>query len=427
MRPSLQRLALIALAAVLAHPAVAQRPERCRVQFSTSGTGGFVASPTGETRWASGGVRLGCIGQRVSVTTDSAVVYPGGDVDFVGRVRYRDTTVTIAATRATFRRATETWEARGDVTIHNLETGSTVRGPAVDYLRAAAGVRDSSEVYATGRPRVDYFEDDSSTAEREPYRIVADRLRSRGKSLVWAGGRVTIDRSDLAARGDSMRLDTGPSDDGSLLGGTPEFRGLGADSFLVRGSRIDFTFERRSVSGVLAQGKAHVERKDWTLEADTIALAVRAQSVQQINAWSRTRQSEGVSSRYALRGDSVVIETPDERLSGLRTFGRGWVAGGVDSASGERNWLSGDTVLAIFAAADSADTSASRLSRLEAHQDAHSFQHIAPQQRGARAGLSYVTAENIVVFMKPAGNEEVERVEATGGVQGVQLDPSGGG
>lgn len=419
---------LLGLIVGVAASAAAQQSGRCRIQFSTSGTGGFVSSPAGETRWASGGVRLGCIGQRVSVTTDSAIVYPSGDVDFVGRVRYSDTTVTIAATRATFRRATETWEARGDVAIRNLETGSTVRGPAVDYLRAAAGVRDSTEVYATGRPRVDYYDADSAAAgetEREPYKIVADRLRSRGKSLVWAGGRVTVDRSDLAARGDSMRLDTGVRDDGSLLGGKPEFRGLGADSFLVRGARIDFTLEHRAVSGVLAQVDAHVERKDWTLDADTIALAVHDRAVQQINAWGT--QATGASSRYALRGDSMVIETPGEQLRKLQSFGNGWVGGAVDSATGERSWLAGDTVLALFERADSADTAATRLSRLEAHVDARSYQQVAPENPGERAGLSYVRASDILIFMKPEGSEQVERVEARGAVQGVQLDPSDGG
>lgn len=423
-------LAALGFALCLAPPLAAQRPERCRIQFSTSGTGGFATTPAGETRWASGGVRLGCIGQAVQVTTDSAIVHPGGDVDFVGRVRYRDTTVTIAATRATFRRATETWEARGDVAIRNLETGSTVRSPSVDYLRAVAGVRDSAEVYATGRPRVDYFEDDSTTTKREPYRIVADRLRSRGKSLVWAGGRVTVDRSDLAARGDSMRLDTGERDNGSLLGGPPVFRGLGADSFLVRGARIDFSLEDRQVTGVLSQGGAHAERNDWKLDADTIALAVRTQTVQQINAWSGSRPSTGTSSRYALRGDSLVIETPAGRLSGLRTYGSGWVAGEVDSTTSERNWLSGDTVLAVFQATDSAggaDSSASRLTRLEARHDARSYHVVAPEKPGERAGLAYVHAASIVIHMKPDGSETVDKVEAVGVVAGVQLDPAGGG
>ena len=60
--------------------------------------------------------------------------------------------------------------------------------------------------------------------------IVADRVRFKGNDRLWAGGKVTIDRSDFAARGDSLRLDTGTADDGTLLGERPELRGLGTDS-----------------------------------------------------------------------------------------------------------------------------------------------------------------------------------------------------
>ena len=45
--------------------------------------------------------------------------------------------------------------------------------------------------------------------------------------------RVTIDRSDLSARGDSLMLDTGTGDQG-MLTGEPLFRGLGSDSFDLR-------------------------------------------------------------------------------------------------------------------------------------------------------------------------------------------------
>lgn len=419
-------LAGLALASGVTASLGAQQPERCRIQFSTSGAGGFSSTAAGETRWASGGVRLGCVGQNVRVTTDSALVNPGGDVEFIGQVRYRDTTVTIAATRATFRRASETWEARGDVVIRNLESGSTMRGPAVDYLRAVSGVRDSAEVYATGRPKVDYFDTDSVTPEREPYRIVADRLRSKGKSLIWGGGRVTVNRSDLAAKGDSMRLDTGKQDNGTLLGGTPEFRGLGADSFVVRGARIDFTLEHRTISGVLAQGQAHTERKDWRLDADTIALAVHDRAVQLIDGWGHGKPAEGTSGRYAVRGDSVVIDTPGKVLTGLRSFGHGWVAGAVDSATGERNWMSGDSVIAIFEPSDSVGGEQSRLVRLEAHHDARSYHQMEPAKGETRGGLAYVRASSIVIFLKPDGSEQVDKVEAVGAVSGVQLDPADG-
>ena len=56
-------------------------------------------------------------------------------------------------------------------------------------------------------------------------------MRFKGNDKIWAGGKVTIDRSDFAARSDSMRLDTGAGSDGTLIGGEPILRGLGTDSF----------------------------------------------------------------------------------------------------------------------------------------------------------------------------------------------------
>lgn len=357
---------------------------------------------------------------------DSAVAFPNGDVEFVGHMRYRDTSVVITASRAYYRKVRETWETRGDVVVRDLETGSTIRGPTIDYLRAAAGMRDSAEVYATGRPRVDYFDDDSSTAAtKEPYIINADRLRARGKALIWAGGRVQIDRSDLAARGDSLALDTGPRDAGTLVG-HPVFRGIGADSFALSGARVDFELEQRQVSYVKAAEKARLVRADWDLTADTIAIDVDDRKVQRMFAWGRTSRAEGKSTRYAVRADSVALDTPGEVLSEIRAFGRAWVAGAVDSASGERDWLAGDSVVAEFVAPPAGDTSGSKLSRLSARREARSFRRSEPARPGARPGLAYVTGGAITILMLPGGGEKVDRVDVVGKVDGVQLDPAEG-
>ena len=421
-----QRLVLVvALALGVTQALGAQTPKRCQIRFSTQGVGGFVRSAAGELNWASGGVEMSCIGQQVFISTDSAVRYPNGDVDLVGRVRYRDTTVTIAANRATFRRNTEVWEARGNVAVQNLETGSTVSGPSIDYYRAVMGVRDSSEVLATGRPHVEYFDADSvSEGTREPYRIDADRLRARGKSLIWAGGRVTIDRSDLAASADSMRLDTGERDDGTLLGGDPVFRGLGADSFEVRGRRIDFRLHEREVTWVLASDSAHVKQREWILDADTIAVGVEDRGVQRLDAWGTVRRAVGASESYDIRGDSVVVETPGEVLLGLQAHGDAWLGGAVDSALGERDWLSGDIVVAEFVR-DESDSTGSRLTELTAAGDARSFQVTEGESAGEPPSLAYVRGNSITVRMRAEGPEKVDRVEVTGQVEGVQLDPAG--
>ena len=67
---------------------------------------------------------------------------------------------------------------------------------------------------------------------REAYIIVADRVRFKGDDRIFAGGKVTVDRTDFASRSDSLRLDTGAGSDGTLIGGKPMLRGIGDDSLM---------------------------------------------------------------------------------------------------------------------------------------------------------------------------------------------------
>src|SRR2546430_10301982 len=74
------------------------------------------------------------------------------------------------------------------------------------YYRIVKGIRDTMEMYASARPTIDY-RSSAPPDSAEPYVIVADRVRFKGNDRMWGGGKVTIDRSDVAARGDSMQLD----------------------------------------------------------------------------------------------------------------------------------------------------------------------------------------------------------------------------
>ena len=114
------RIGLLALVFAAALPAVAgaqARAERCSVQLiSSSDSGGYL----GSSYFASGDVRLRCAGQPITMETDSVIAHASGDVEFHGYMRYRDTTVAIDARQAYYRKATESWEARGNV-VRRLE------------------------------------------------------------------------------------------------------------------------------------------------------------------------------------------------------------------------------------------------------------------------------------------------------------------
>jgi hypothetical protein len=366
------------------------------------------------------------------MSSDSVAYYapPIDLVQFIGNVKYEDTTITMTANNGTYFKSGERWEARGNVVTRNLETGSTLTGPSLDYYRSLKGVRDTIEMYAIGRPHINYIPQDSAGSPEEPYLIDADRVRMKGNDRIWAAGRVTIDRSDFAATADSMRLDTGPTGDGTLIG-NPILRGLGADSFNLQGRRIDLDLDEKALSYVLARGNAHAVTTELDLVADTIGLDVDDQKLVQTIAWGDSIRPYAFSTDFAMRADSLAFDTPGQKLTESRAFGKAWVGGSVDSASTERDcsrdyricdWLVGDTIVASFAERDSAGTARTVLQKVNANRGARAHYRTESENSGQR-GVTYSRADRIIITMKTGEKQGVDRVELQGSVDGVQLDP----
>lgn len=377
--------------------------------------------------FAGGGVRLSCLGTSVRMASDSVAYYfrrTGIVVHFIGNVRYRDSLITMDADRGTYYKNGERWEARGRVVTENLQNGSTLTGPSLDYLRVMPGVRDTSEIYAIARPTIKSVTTDSAGNRGEPYVIVGDRIRIRGNDRTWAGGKVTVDRSDFAARGDSLFLDSGAGEFGVLVG-KPEMRGLGKDSFNLTGRRIELTLEKREITYVKALGNGHAVSNQVDLVADTIGLDLDARSLSQTLAWGDSIRPRALASEYEIRGDSVAFDTPKQQLREVRSFQRAWVGGKVDSLTRERDWMAGDTVVASFTPWDSAGVQRTRLDRLEARGAARSYYRVAESKvPGGLPSINYSRGERIAIQMKPAGLKGVERVDIHGQVDGVYLEPT---
>ena len=356
--------------------------------------------------------------------SDSVAAYGGNIVHFNGRVHYEDSSLVMDADRGTYYRASEQWEARGKVRTRNLKTGTTLTGPSLDYFRAAvSGVRDTAEMYAVSRPRIEYVTKDSAGQATEPYVIVADRVRIRGDDQLWAGGTVTVDRSDFAARGDSLRLDTGAADDGTLLGQRPELHGVGSDTFDVTGRRIDFKLDDRELTYLVATDSAQAVQREWTLVADTIALDVNRREVELTLAWGDSLRAHAVSPKREIRSDSLALESPGGNLKQARAFGKAWLGGETDSASAERDWLAGDTVIAQFEPRDSAGSTRTVLTQIEATGTARSLTVEPQEKRPKQPTINYARGNAILVTLKGDGSEEVEQVRIRGQVDGVQIEP----
>ena len=257
MRPRVPRRSLAALLLTLGVGtgalAAQQRGQGCQFQIDRiGGVGSQVPVGADTNYYGGGGVQMSCAGTAVRMSSDSVAYYgrKGASlVVFVGNVRYRDSTITMNADLGTYYRNGERWEARGRVVTENLSSGSTLTGPHLDYYRIVPGLRDTAELYAISRPTIKSVPRDSAGGRGEPYIIVADRVRIRGDERMWAAGKVTVDRSDFAARSDSLYLDSGAEGEGVLIG-QPLMRGTGRDSFELTGVRIELALEERTQPGV---------------------------------------------------------------------------------------------------------------------------------------------------------------------------------
>jgi hypothetical protein len=409
-------------------PATRPKPvasnERCVFQIDNVDRQGAVnETPAGTNYFAGGNVRLSCRGTQITMKSDSVAAYAGNVVQFIGHVEYRDSTLSMDADRGTYYKVGERWEARGNVETRNLVTGSTLVGPSLDYYRVLKGVRDTLEMFAVGRPTINYVESDSSGGRKlEPYVIVADRVRFKGNDRIWAGGKVTIDRSDFAARSDSMRLDTGLGSDGTLLGGEPVLHGVGADSFRLTGKRIDLALQQRELNKVAAKGQGHAVNRDWDLTADTIAIDLKTRKIERTLAWGTGTRPYAVSTSYAMRADSLALDSPGQLLQEVRGYRKAWLGGTVDSVTKERDWMKGDTVIAHFTPSDSAGKKRAVLSRIEARAAAQSYHLDANGKAPRRPSINYARGDAIVVTMKNTPNGGVDRVDIHGKVDGIQLE-----
>jgi hypothetical protein len=420
-------LALL-VSTALAVPAGAQQapaPPRCLLQLLNADREGVsIEVAPGVTNYHVGGnVRFRCQRQPVFMWADSVASYGGSVVQFIGNVRYRDTTVEMTARFGTYLRGPEKWEARENVVYRNLQDGTTLRGPALDYFREMPGLRTEAEMFADRRPTVTIPVRDTLTGqEEEPYVVVADRIRTRGADRVFGGGRVTIDRSDFRGRADSLFLDQGPAGEGALIGGAVLER-EGDEAFRLTGRRIDLALASRRLTYVTARDSARLESADLVLDGDGIGLDIGGEEVEQTLAWGREVKPVAVAAEFEVRGDSLAFDTPDGVLRELRAFGEAWVGGALDSLAGERDWIAGDTVVAEFVQRDSAGVTRTTPRRVEATGRARAYYRF--QQAGdALASINYSRADRIEVRMRvTADSVAVEYVTQAGRVEGMHLQP----
>ncbi|NOT08321.1 MAG: hypothetical protein HOP28_08960 [Gemmatimonadales bacterium] len=423
--------AVTALAALCMAGAGALQAQNRRCQLQVLNVGRDLVSanvtPTTSNYFAGGDIRMRCRGQNVYIWADSVANYQDQVVQFIGHFRYQDETARVTSDFGTYYKDRELWEARGNVVYQSRSDASKLTGPSVDYMRPIRGTRELEEIFADQRPTLVLASRDSASRAEEPYIVVADRIRMRGKELMWAGGNVTIDRSDLNGRSDSLQLDTGKGNTGALIAkaGRASIRRVASDSFVLAGKRIDLGLSKRELTSVTGRDSATLKSKDLDLLSESIALMFVARKVAQTLAWGKALRPKALSADYEVRGDSMAVDTPAEQLKELRSFRGAWVGFKADSTRGERDWLSGDKITAVFTQRTTGTGQAkSALERIEAKESARSFYRLpGTATTGGRPTINYARADLITLTMEPGDSVKVRKVDMVGHIDGVQLQP----
>lgn len=383
-------------------------------------TANRVLQPSGRYLMILGrGVVVSCAGQNNRISADSAQMSEDDGVLYlIGNVHYTEPQAAIDAERMTYYRSEDRLNAQGNV-VATMSSGSVMRGPTVDYYRAVVG-RPVARTVAVGRPQLSLVETGPGAAPAEPVAVVADGIVFVGDSLVYASRRVEITRTSIRATSDSAFVDSEREFVRLML--TPAVTGQGERPFTLRGGVIDLFSRERRLERVLATPSGHVVSNDLELLADSIDLRLSNDQLQQAYAWGPGR-ARATSPDRDVTADSIFVSTPGQRLREMHAVGKALAASIADTVtviSSERDWISGDTIIARFDSAASGDTTRVAPRDLVATGDARSFYQFGnPEGVRERPTVNYVRGRVITIAFSGG---EVSTVTVTDQASGVYLE-----
>lgn len=431
----------VVLAAVAPAPALAQGNRPCSVIFTgverngvvTTSTRAFTTATGARQTFVSGGVDATCAGQGNRLLADSAEHYEDrGELILIDRVRYSEPRMSLQSDRMIYYTGEERLFATGNVR-GRTNTGTRFEGPQIDYYRAKPGVRAEPHWRAPGRPFVRMPQADEGSAAgtarpaagarvpRDSIDLTADLVLSQNDSLVWASGKVVIERPDLLTTSDSAALDQGTGF--ARLRKEPRITGRGERPFALTGVELDLWSKEQKIDRVLASGQARIVSDSLTLDSDTIDLRIADQKMERVHAWGTRARAD--TPQQEMEADSLDVRMPGQQLRELHAIGRAIARTRVDTArilSDERDWITGDTIVALFDTLPAGDTSqTARMREVTATGSARAFYQMAPS--GGVKGepnLSYNRGREIIVSFKDG---EVDQVLVKEQASGLFMEP----
>jgi hypothetical protein len=367
-----------------------------------------------------------CEGEKNLIKADSAEYFQqNGFVNLFGNVTYEEgTEFRVTANHATYFTQDGKLYADGNVVATQLKTGSTFRGPNIEYFRVMPNLRDVSRLYAPNSPNVEIVQKDSLGKPLPPVRINASVMQDAGDSVLFAWGSVSILRTDITGRSDSASYNkaTGNS---RLIRGAQIVSVAKDQQFTLSGDTIDLFSQDSVLNRVLAQHLSRAKSGDITMAAERIDLRLVDKKIDRAYV-SGFGRSKADMPRNSLEADSMDIRLPGQRIEELRAFGRAVALSRTDSLkirSDERDELHGDTVIAVFdTLRNPKDTAAKATLRvITAGGNASSKVQIASRQGPTfPPAINYVKGKHLIVQFDSG---QVRNIEVDSSAYGNYFEP----
>lgn len=401
---------------------------RCVFRFDNTPTtrvSGTLLPSGGRNNFIGGGVVARCPAQNLVLRSDSLESYGDeGRLYFVGHVDYVEPRLSLKSDFLTYFQRDERLLAVQNVDAR-LPTGSTVRGPQVEFFRAVPRVRPRQSATAIGRPTITMVERDAQGREQPPVKVTGNNVYLQGDSIVSAVGEVVVVRPELTATGDSLYVNTG---DGLLrIMRRPKITGTKGRPFTLEGETIDLLSRRRKLERVLAKSSAVANSEDLNMRADTIDLRVSDDLLQRAIAWGKSR-ARATSESQSIVADSIDVLMPAQRIRELHALRDASAEGAPDTTkfrTTEKDRLTGDTIVSRFDTLPAKDTASKpRIRELVAIGHATSLQHLPPRDTALRIpAVNYVRGRLITVTFDSAKVSTVV-VKDPDQAAGIYIEPN---
>lgn len=430
----LRLAASAALAVLMLAPASAraQGQHECNVELSGVRTRGalttttnLIRQPSGRNNvWMGGGVDAVCAGTDQRLLSDSLEQYPDQNlVVLIGNVHYIENRIKLDSDRLTYYTNEERIVVEGNV-VGITPGGTRFKAPRAEYLRPYVGIRERSRLTAGSRAKVWLSPKDAGEASRDTVTLDADRVISDNDSLVYAMGKVVIERSDMVATSDSAFMDNGR--EFMQLSLLPVVTGTGQRTFTLVGEFIDAWSKQKKLTRVRARGSARATSEEVILYADSIDLRLKEQKIEQAYAWGPLR-ARAKSADRDIVADSIEILMPDQELKEVRAVRRAYAESPPDTAKiimTEPDWIRGDTLVARFerAPAEAPDTGTKNVIReIVSNGSAGSYYQLAPagaKEKAKDVNFNYVTGRIITLSFSQGKMKDVKVKDQATGVYG---------